>query len=388
MWYCGPGLWLTAIFDVTTMPFHAAGHAGRASIHFFSTEARAERIAARRKRRQENEEADRKAKEARLSAKAELKRQKELDRQEIEAAKKRREAEAAADKGRREGESELDRRAREAREEAKRQEEIRRAEAARYAAIGQGLPKAERRPKDYALVIGIDKYRSAPPADFAESDAGLVQRYLAALGVPEENIIPLVGPLASKADIAKYLEEWLPRNVTPESRVYLYYSGHGAPDPVSGDSYLVPYDGDAAFLATTAYPVKRLYEKLGALGAKETVVLLDACFSGSGARSVIAKGTRPLITVREEAAPAGALSVLSASKAEEIAGALQPAGHGLFTYFLLEGLKGAADADGDKHVSLAELHEYARAAVAREARRANRDQTPQLRTASPELMLY
>lgn len=47
-----------------------------------------------------------------------------------------------------------------------------RAERERYAAIGRDLPKAERRPKDYPRVIGIEEYRGAPPADFAKSARG------------------------------------------------------------------------------------------------------------------------------------------------------------------------------------------------------------------------
>lgn len=122
-------------------------------------------------------------------------------------------------------------------------------------------------PDDYALIIGIEKYQNIPKADFAERDAATVKEYAKSLGVPDENIILLTGQRATRTGVAKYVEEWLPRNVKPGSRIYFYYSGHGAPDPADGASYLVPYDGDPSFLKTSAYPLSKLYESLAALHA-------------------------------------------------------------------------------------------------------------------------
>ena len=48
-------------------------------------------------------------------------------------------------------------------------------------------------------------------------------------------------------DFAKYFEKWLPNNVEKDSSVFVYYSGHGAPNTKTGDAYLVPYDGDPSF---------------------------------------------------------------------------------------------------------------------------------------------
>ena len=70
----------------------------------------------------------------------------------------------------------------------------------------------------------------------------------------------MTGPRARKTGIEKYVESWLPRNVDEKSEVFVYFSGHGAPDPTIGRAYLMPWDGDAQFLSNTAYPIKRLYE--------------------------------------------------------------------------------------------------------------------------------
>src|SRR6185312_10318367 len=178
------------------------------------------------------------------------------------------------------------------------------------------------RPDDYALIVGIEGYRSIPKADFGENDAKSVKAYMEALGVPPTNVITLLGQGASRADIAKYLEEWLPGVVKPDSRVYFYYSGHGAPDPQTGVAYLIPYDGDPSFLKSTAFPLSKIYADLSALPAKESVVMLDSCFSGAGGRSVMAPGVRPLVVTEDVNVAPDKVDVLSASGAREIAGGL------------------------------------------------------------------
>lgn len=244
-------------------------------------------------------------------------------------------------------------------------------------------------PDDFALVIGIEKYQSVPSAQYGERDAAAFKSYaIGALGVPEENVIYLIGPRATRTGIAKYIEEWLPKNVEEKSRVYVYYSGHGAPDPVKGQAYLIPWDGDPSFLESTAYPVSRLYENLQKLKAKQVLVALDSCFSGAGGRSVLAKGARPLVTVVETPLPADAkLSVLTASSGEEIAGSLDEQGHGMFTYYLLKGLKGEA-VDSTGHVTLSALQSYISQSVKRAARRQNREQSPQLKAADGSVRVY
>ncbi|GAG20109.1 unnamed protein product, partial [marine sediment metagenome] len=159
------------------------------------------------------------------------------------------------------------------------------------AAAGSDVDKARYRSApqahDFAVVVGIEEYSILPAAKFAERDAEAVASHMSALGIPLRHIVHLSGSKASYISLKKYLESWLPRNVKPNSRVFFYFSGHGAPDVKTGEAYLVPWDGDPGFLKDTAYPLKRLYGSLGKLKAKEIIVALDACFSGAGGRSVL-----------------------------------------------------------------------------------------------------
>jgi uncharacterized caspase-like protein len=236
-------------------------------------------------------------------------------------------------------------------------------------------------PDNYAVVIGIEKYSDIPEAEFAEHDAAAMRDHLAALGFPQRNIVSLIGTKATKTGLQKELETWLPQNVNPNSTVFVYYSGHGAPDLKTGHSYLVPWDGDPQFLEDTGYPVDRLYEKLGQLKAKRVIVALDACFSGAGGRSVLAKGMRPLVTQAPTELASGKVVSLTAAGANQAAGSMPRQGHGLFTYYLLRGLNGDA-ADKDGRVTVASLYASLAARVQDEARKAGADQSPQLLPAS------
>jgi uncharacterized caspase-like protein len=241
---------------------------------------------------------------------------------------------------------------------------------------------SNRKRNAHAVVIGLEAYRNQlPKADYAERDAKVVAQYLSkSMGFEEENVAILVNDRASKSDLEKYLETWLPNRVEKDDTVFVYYSGHGAPNAKTGEAFLVPYDGDPIFLDNTGYSLNRLYHNLAKLPAKEVVVVLDSCFSGSGGRSVIAKGMRPIVTeVKNPILGKGKTVVLAASTGDQISSTYEQKGHGLFTYFFLKGLQGEGDTDKNGKIEIAELFEYLRPRVERVARRQfNNEQTPQL----------
>jgi len=249
--------------------------------------------------------------------------------------------------------------------------------------------RAKPRSNAYAVVIGIESYREQlPKADFGAQDAKTVGAYLTrVMGYPEENVATLVNERATRTDIEKYVESWLSNRVEKDDTVFVYFSGHGAPNPKTGDAYLVPYDGDPAFVDKTGYSVKRLYEQLGKLPAKEIVVMLDSCFSGAGGRSVLAPGARPMVlAVENPLLTSGKMVVLAASAGDQISSTYKQKGHGLLIYFFLKGLQGEGDQNKDGSIELTELFAYVKPQVSRVARREfNNDQTPQL-LGSPDLL--
>lgn len=231
--------------------------------------------------------------------------------------------------------------------------------------------QAAPRPHDLAVVIGIETYQTLPKSEYSKSDAEKVKGYLKALGFQDRNIELIVDQRATKSSMEKALEAWLPNQTRKDSTVFIYYSGHGAPEPATGESYMVPFDGDPNYLAVTGYPLKRLYERLAKLEVKEVIVVLDSCFSGAGGRSVLAKGTRPLVMMAAPEAPAAHMAVLTATQGSQISTSSPEKGHGIFTYYFLKAIK-----DGKK--DLAEIYEVIKPQVEDEAKRLNVQQTPGL----------
>lgn len=234
----------------------------------------------------------------------------------------------------------------------------------------------------WAVVIGVENYREKlAPASGAQFDADAFAEFAKnTLNVPEANIRLLKDERASRADMSAVLTEWLPRNaVKPGGKVYVFFSGHGAPDIEEGSAYLMPYDANPTYIKSGGMRVADLQERLGKLNNQTVYLFLDACFSGSGERSVLAQGTRPMVPVKEIKTSGGVVTV-SASAASETTGAHTQSGHGLFTYHLLNGLTGAADSDKNANITVSELKKYLVESVQTEARRDNREQTPTIAT--------
>ncbi len=228
---------------------------------------------------------------------------------------------------------------------------------------------------NYAVVIGVESYANFGSAEFAKRDAEAVRAHLRALGYPGQNIAMLTDSEATGNKLKSYIESWLPRNVKPASTVFFYFAGHGAPDAESKQAYLVPWDGDPQYISDTGYPLKRLYQKLNELNAKQVIVAMDSCFSGAGGRSVLAKGARPLMTQLDTGSSSdlGKIVVLAATSGEEVTGDEMSQGHGLFTYYLLKDLNDSAGKD-----TVGQTYNGLKSKVQEAARRVSQNQTPQL----------
>jgi len=238
------------------------------------------------------------------------------------------------------------------------------------------------RKEDFAVVIGISNYREKiiPSVKYAKRDAEIMAGYLEnVVGIPKTNIKLLIDGASTKSDLEAYLEDWLKRRVKQNSTVFVYYAGHGAPDTEGKEAHLVPYEGHPDY-PSKLYSLKRMYESLNKLPAKDVIVMLDSCFSGAEGRSVTKTGARPLVmSIENPILAGGKIMVLAAAAGSQISSDYDKVQHGLFTYYLLRGMRGEADVNKDGIVSLGELYEYTRTNVSEKASiELNRDQTPLL----------
>ncbi|MEW6542505.1 MAG: caspase family protein [Nitrospirota bacterium] len=123
-----------------------------------------------------------------------------------------------------------------------------------------GVPSLQQ-PDAYAVVIGISQYREEviPKVAYGVKDAEAVAKLLETqAGIPKSHIRVMTEAKATGNDL-RTVGEWLRMRVKPESTVYVYYAGHGTPDPKTGDAYLVSWDGHPDY-PSGLYPLKALYE--------------------------------------------------------------------------------------------------------------------------------
>ena len=244
-----------------------------------------------------------------------------------------------------------------------------------------------------AVIIGNMNYasskKSVPNVDFAINDAKAIKDILVNVkGYRDGNIIYLEN--ATQADIVSTfgnkdnhqgkLFNW----VRPESDVFVYYSGHGAPSLKDGSGYILPVDADPSTVELNGYPLNTLYQNIGKLQAKSITIVIDSCFSGSSQGGTITKNAssislKPITMPKAEAG----INVLAAANVGEVASWDTDAQHSLFTSYFIKALNGAADkrpyGNEDRQVDLAEVQKFVNLEVTYMARRNyGRDQNPQI----------
>lgn len=255
--------------------------------------------------------------------------------------------------------------------------------------VDSDIPKTSmERPHDVAVVIGVKKYEhpDVPDIDYGVRDAQTMKKYLTrTLGFREENIIYVEN--ASGSDMTRIfgtesspkgqLYDWVKPG---ESDVFVYYSGHGAPNPESGDAYFIPSDTNPNYLSQNGYPVNQLYENLRLLPSPSVTVVLEACFSGVSESGAVVSDISPAVLNVEN--PIVSMEnglAFSAGAADQVSTWYNEKGHGLFTYYFLNGLRGAADGNGDRAVTASEMESYLTDEVPYRAQRMHsRKQTPQV----------
>jgi len=232
---------------------------------------------------------------------------------------------------------------------------------------------------DVAVVIGNVNYSATgtPNVDFALQDAQIMKEYLiTAFGYDPANIIYI-----ENASLAKMYELFGTDNnyrgklykwVKPgQSRIFIYYVGHGAPDQQTGEGYFVPVDANPQYISTSGYKLSTFYENLSKIPAAKKTVVIDACFSGSSANGQLIKGVSGL-TARLKSEPKASVAadlLLTSAGMDQVASWYPEKGHSLFTYFFLKGIQGEADVNKDGKTTMGEMKIYLNEHVPYMARR-------------------
>jgi hypothetical protein len=258
-------------------------------------------------------------------------------------------------------------------------------------------PSAAKPTRDqWAVVVGIGSYENPgiPRLQYSVADADAFYRTLTGpMGLKKENVILLTDRTERKPtykNVKWALGTFLSRAAQKHDTVYIFFAGHGAPeiDPrgVEGDGlskYLIPQDADPDDLYTTALAMDELQTIFGRIEAERIVVFLDSCYSGAGGgRTFAAKKTRAGSVDEqflERLTRSKGRVIVTASNTREVSVELRELGHGVFTYYLIEGLRGAADLNRDGIVTLQELYDFLSDHVTRKSRAVGGNQHPMMK---------
>jgi uncharacterized caspase-like protein len=245
----------------------------------------------------------------------------------------------------------------------------------------------------WAVVIGVGAYESPgiPRLKYSVPDADAIYETLVGpAGFKKENVLLLTDRSERKPTLRNIkwaLGTFLGRSAKKDDTVLIFYAGHGAPEVdtrgVERDGlakYLIPADADPDDLYSTALPMDELQTIFARIESERVVAFLDACYSGAaGGRTFTAKRTRAGAVddlFLERLTRSKGRAIVTASRPSEVSIELPELGHGIFTYYLVSGLKGAADLNRDGIVSLQELYEYVEQQVTGKSRAVGGNQHP------------
>ena len=218
-----------------------------------------------------------------------------------------------------------------------------------------------------AVVVGVSKYQNEriPSLLFAHADAAAFAAYLqspAGGALPDPQVKLLVNEQATQGNMAAALT-WLLEESEEGDLAIIYFSGHGDMEnqTIMNYGFLLTYDAPVStYMAGGAFPINYLQSIVQTLSSRKNtrvILVADACHAGQLAGSAMG-GIQA--TAKALAAPfADEAKLLSCQSHEfSIEGSEWGGGHGVFTYYLLDGLSGLADANGDLTVSLLEIERF------------------------------
>jgi len=240
--------------------------------------------------------------------------------------------------------------------------------------------------KRWAVVIGISNYHDTriPSLRYASADAKSFYDWIISPDggkFAPSRVKLLLDQDATGKNIKNALFVWL-KQALEEDMVTIYFAGHGSPESPDSQNnlFLFPYDTQYDNIASTGFPMWDIETALKRfIKAKKVVVIADACHSGGVGQAfdISRRANRgikvnPISSGLQNLSKIGdGICVISASDNKQFSqeGKKWGGGHGVFTYFLLKGLKGEADYNKDHGVTLGELIPY----LSQQVRRATRN---------------
>ena len=216
----------------------------------------------------------------------------------------------------------------------------------------------------YALLVGISKYAKPELSlQFAHADANVFSELLESPrggSIPPGNVLLLTDEKATTAAVRNGFQDFLKRRAGKNDTVVILFAGHGTVEvPGSKNAYILTYDSDPQDLKSTALPMPELQslfeDQLSKVG--RVLLFVDVCKAGTIGTI---HNTMVSANVQQLGDVEGDLFGLLASRPKEVSveGPQFGGGHGVFSYYVIKGLEGAADQNHDNNVDANELIKY------------------------------
>jgi len=214
----------------------------------------------------------------------------------------------------------------------------------------------------WLLSIGVSRYRQTGfnlqfAAADAQSIAATLQRQGAGSLYREVKSLVLTDEQVTRESILDSLDHFLGQ-AGPDDIAAIFVAGHGVQDQASGSYYFLPFPATAQNLVSTGVRMSDFDEMVRVVrhNVRAVVVMLDTCHAGA-----LRVSAPDLVAADDPTARMSAgegFFLLAATKPGEDSIEEPDLGHGAFTYALLEGLQGSADADSDGMITVSDLFGY------------------------------
>jgi hypothetical protein len=223
--------------------------------------------------------------------------------------------------------------------------------------------------KKKALIVAVSDYTNLQRLDFCKNDGNEIYSILNSLGyeISEDN--KLIGEVKADKIKDKIYDFFYDDTNKPDDTLVFYYSGHGIPD-TSDDTYLASSDIDPDQPFRKGFSFEQLTKMLQGSVSTRIVAVLDCCYSGAAKLSKghqddeAILGTKSIDIKSRKLEQGQGKYILAASQAAQEAYALTEGNHSIFSYYLIEGLKGNADSvDKEGNVTPQSLGRYVYKAI-------------------------
>lgn len=201
-----------------------------------------------------------------------------------------------------------------------------------------------------ALVIAISDYKNENlhDLDFCKKDGIEVHKALKSMGYEMHREDEMIGTVSAQDIRDAITDFFINDKIKTTDTLLFYYSGHGVPDS-DGSVYLASTEIDPDVPIKRGFSFEELATVVSRSPSKKSIIVLDSCFSGKaritkGSEDSIAKSANSVIKQQSEKilqSPGKGRCLLSASSGFQEAYGSKEKGHSIFTFYFLEGLRGA-----------------------------------------------